>query len=96
MTSDEVYVEIEVLKRHGLRLRRIAAEVECAVSTVRSHLAEPRLPRYERKARVAMHHQPGQEWSLEALARVSGRSRGVFVGDFRDSVGCTPGACLQA
>jgi transposase len=49
--TDEVYVEIEVLRRQGLSLRRIASEVGCAVNTVRSHLAEPGLPRYERKVK---------------------------------------------
>jgi transposase len=49
--TDEVYVEIEVLRRQGLSLRRIASEVGCAVNTVRAHLAEPGLPRYERKVR---------------------------------------------
>ena len=29
MITDEVYVEIELLRRHGLSLRRIAAEVGC-------------------------------------------------------------------
>jgi transposase len=47
--TDEVYVEIEVLRKHGLSLRRIAAEVGCAVNTVRSALGAPGLPRYERK-----------------------------------------------
>ena len=49
MITDEVYVEIELLRRHGLSLRRIAAEVGCAVNTVRAHLASPGLPRYARK-----------------------------------------------
>lgn len=49
MITDEVYVEIELLRRHGLSLRRIAVEVGCAVNTVRAHLASPGLPRYERK-----------------------------------------------
>jgi len=48
--TDEVYVEIELLRRHGLSLRRIAAEVGCA-NTVRAHLASPGLPRYVRKAK---------------------------------------------
>ena len=38
MITDEVYVEIELLRRHGLSLRKIAEEVGCAVNTVRSHL----------------------------------------------------------
>ncbi|MDC7701699.1 AraC family transcriptional regulator [Vogesella indigofera] len=48
-----------------------------------------------RKALVAMHEQPGQEWSLEALAHISGMSRSVFAGTFRSVVGCTPGVYLQ-
>ena len=51
MITAEVYVEIELLRRHGLSLRRIAAEVGCAVNTVRAHLAAPGLPRYERKVK---------------------------------------------
>ncbi len=51
MISDEVYVEIEVLRKQGLSLRRIAAEVGCAVNTVRAHLLAPGLPHYERKAK---------------------------------------------
>ena len=37
--TNEVYMEIDVLRRHGLSLRQIATEVGCAVNTVRSHLA---------------------------------------------------------
>ena len=49
MITKEVYVEIEVLKKHGFSLRRIAAEVGCAVNTVRSHLAQGGQPRHERR-----------------------------------------------
>lgn len=53
MISDEVYMEIEVLRRQGWSLRRIAAAVGCAVNTVRTHLAAADWPRYERRvARV--------------------------------------------
>jgi len=48
MITDEVYVEIEVLRKHGLSLRKIAEEVGCAVNTVRHHLASDHLPRYMR------------------------------------------------
>lgn len=51
MISNEVYVEMEILKRQGLSLRRIAAEVGCAVNTVRSHLARKTAPKYERKVK---------------------------------------------
>ena len=48
MITNEVYMEIDVLRRHGLSLRQIATEVGCAVNTVRSHLATGQKPRYER------------------------------------------------
>lgn len=54
-------------------------------------LSHPKL----RKALVAMHEQPGQNWSLEDLANISGMSRSVFAGAFRSAVGCTPGVYLQ-
>lgn len=49
MITNEVYMEIEVLRKHGFSLRRIAAEVGCAVNTVRSHLASGTKPKYERQ-----------------------------------------------
>lgn len=48
MITDEVYVEIELLRKHGLSLRKIANEVGCAVNTVRRHLEADSLPRYQR------------------------------------------------
>jgi transposase len=47
--TDEVYVDIQVLRKHGFSLRKIAEEVGCAVNTVRRQLASEGLPRYERK-----------------------------------------------
>jgi len=32
--TDEVYVEIELLRKHGMTLCKIAAEVGCMVNTV--------------------------------------------------------------
>ena len=49
--NDEVYVEIQLLKKHGMSLRQIAKEVNCAVNTVRSHLAAQGKPKYERKVK---------------------------------------------
>ncbi len=46
MLSNEVSVEIEILRKHGLSLRRIAQEVGCAVNTVRRHLALGEAPSY--------------------------------------------------
>lgn len=47
--TKEVFVEIQLLKKHGFSLRQIAKEVGCAVNTVRRQLAEPGLPAYVRK-----------------------------------------------
>jgi AraC-like DNA-binding protein len=49
-----------------------------------------------RKAIVAMHEQPGKEWSLEQLGDVAGMSRSAFANGFRDTVGVTPGSYLQS
>lgn len=54
-------------------------------------LGHPRL----RLALIAMHEQPAEDWSLEALASRAGMSRSVFANAFRDTVGCTPGVYLQ-
>lgn len=51
MISDEVYVEIQVLRKHGFSLRKIEAEVGCAINTVRSHLARAEAPKYERRVK---------------------------------------------
>lgn len=48
-----------------------------------------------RRALVAIHDSPAQDWSLEALAAHAGMSRSVFANTFRDTVGCTPGNYLQ-
>ena len=49
MIPKEVYVEIQLLKKHGFSLRQIAAEVGCAVNTVRRHLELTAAPKYQRK-----------------------------------------------
>ena len=41
-------MEIELLRKHGMSLRKIAEAVGCAVNTVRSHLEADTLPRYQR------------------------------------------------
>ena len=51
MKPKEVYAEIQLLKKHGMSLRQIAAEVGCAVNTVRRHLALESVPQYERKVK---------------------------------------------
>jgi AraC-like DNA-binding protein len=49
-----------------------------------------------RKALVAMHEQPAQAWSLEALAQIAGMSRSIFASTFKATVGSTSGVYLQA
>lgn len=49
MIPNEVYVDIQVLRKHGYSLRKIAEEVGCAVNTVRAHLAREEAPKYQRK-----------------------------------------------
>ena len=44
-------MEIQLLKKHGLSLRQIAAEAGCAVNTVRRHLVLESVPKYERKVK---------------------------------------------
>jgi transposase len=68
MITDEVYVEIEVLRKQGMSLRRIAAEVGCAVNTVRAHLSAPGLPHYERKARRPTKLAPYETYLRERQA----------------------------
>ena len=49
--TKEVFVEIQLLKKHGFSLRQIAKEVGCAVNTVRRQLAEVDMPKYIRQVR---------------------------------------------
>ena len=51
MKPNQACVEIHLLSKHGMSLRRIAAEVGCAVNTVRRHLALKAVPKYERKVK---------------------------------------------
>lgn len=44
-------MEIQLLNKHGFSLRKIAAEIGCAVNTVRRHLALKSVPKYERKVK---------------------------------------------
>lgn len=52
---NEMYVEIQLLSKHGLSLSlslwEIASEVGCAVNIVRRHLALKSVPKYERKVK---------------------------------------------
>ena len=49
--TKEVFVEIQLLKKHGLSLRQIAKEVGCAVNTVRRQLATSEMQTYQRKVK---------------------------------------------
>jgi AraC-like DNA-binding protein len=48
-----------------------------------------------RRAIVALHEAPHEDWPLELLAEKAGMSRTSFANCFRDTVGLTPGAYLQ-
>ena len=63
-----MYVEIQLLKRHGFSLRQISAEVGCAVNTVRRHLALKAVPKYERKAKRATKLEPYEGFLRERHA----------------------------
>lgn len=71
MISDEVYVEIQVLKKQGFSLRKIAAEVGYAVNTVRAHLARGEAPKYERKVKRQTKLGPHQEYLRARQAAAS-------------------------
>jgi transposase len=70
MITKEVYVEIEVLRKHGFSLRKIAAEVGCAVNTVRSHLAQGNEPRYQRQKKRATKLSTHETYLCERQAAV--------------------------
>ncbi|HTF96538.1 MAG TPA: AraC family transcriptional regulator [Cellvibrio sp.] len=48
-----------------------------------------------RRAIVAIHEAPEQDWKVEDLAARAGMSRSVFSNEFREAVGETPAAYLQ-
>jgi transposase len=51
MLGNEAFMEIKVLRRQGMSLRGIAAQVGCSVNTVRRYLQEPEPPRYPQRRR---------------------------------------------
>jgi AraC-like DNA-binding protein len=53
-------------------------------------LADPRLA----KTLVALHQSPGEDWSLQRMARVASMSRSAFAEAFRNATGMTPAAYL--
>ena len=73
MITNEVYVEIEILRKHGMSLREIAREVGCAVNTVRSHLTADALPNYQRitlRHRFCLNPSGGGVTRLSRLAQL--------------------------
>lgn len=75
-----------------IQLLRHLMETDQIQSGMLAGMAHPKL----RKALVAMHEQPANEWTLDTLADVAGMSRSVFAATFRDIVQCTPGSYLQS
>jgi transposase len=63
--TNEVYMEIETLKRQGFSLRKIAAEVGCAVNTVRQHLKAGHKPKYVRRQKRLSKLQPFETYLTE-------------------------------
>lgn len=60
---------------------------ECGISGgLMAGLGDPALAR----AMTALHEQPGQAWTLEAMAQCAGMSRSAFASRFRQVVGATP------
>ncbi|MEB4590793.1 AraC family transcriptional regulator [Candidatus Thiothrix sp. Deng01] len=74
-----------------IQVLRHMMEAQQVNSGMLAGMGHPKL----RKALVAMHEQPANEWTLEELAATAGMSRSVFAGAFRETVGCTAGAYLQ-
>ncbi|MET3108371.1 AraC-like DNA-binding protein [Oxalobacteraceae bacterium GrIS 2.11] len=70
-------------------LRVVLAREETAPGLFRS-LLHPQIS----KALNAIHKDPGQDWSLEALANFAGMSRSSFAAVFKQEVGDTPGNYL--
>jgi transposase len=58
MINKEVYVEMQLLDKHGWSLRRIAKELGCSVNTVRRHLKRKEEPKYERKVKKVEKLEP--------------------------------------
>lgn len=68
MIPKEVYVEIQLLKKHGFSLRQIAAEVGCAVNTVRRHLDLKAAPKYQRTTQRKTKLAPYESYLKERQA----------------------------
>ena len=73
-----------------LQLLRHCMTAGVVAQGVLAGLADPRLA----KALNAMHGAPGDAWTLDGLARVSGMSRARFAAHFHHVVGTPPGDYL--
>lgn len=80
---------VEVLM---IQILRVLMEGAYVRSGMLAGLSDSRL----RHALVSIHDEPRRNWSLEDLAAKAGMSRTSFANAFRESVGVTPGAYLQA
>ncbi|MCJ8145100.1 AraC family transcriptional regulator [Ancylobacter sp. A5.8] len=67
----------------------VRAWVECGCGTAAGWVAALRDPRLARVI-VAVHRDPGREWTVAELASVMGSSRSVFAARFLDVTGMTP------
>lgn len=75
-----------------IQVLRVMMEGALVRSGMLAGLADTRL----RNALVSIHEQPQRNWPLEDLAARAGMSRTSFANAFRETVGVTPGAYLQA
>lgn len=63
--------------------------VECGCGNSSAFVTALREPRLSR-AILALHRQPGRDWSVAELAAESGLSRSVFAKRFQETIGVTP------
>lgn len=71
-------------------IETFSSTIEAGGSSLLAGLSHPRL----HMALVAMHDQPGEEWTSESLADICGMSRSRFMASFRSTMGQSPGAYL--
>lgn len=71
-------------------IETFSPSINAGSSSLLAGLSHPRL----HLALVAMHDDPGAEWTSESLAEVCGMSRSRFMAGFRATLGQSPGAYL--
>lgn len=71
-------------------IETFSSTIEAGGSSLLAGLSHPRL----HLALVAMHDDPGAEWTSESLADICGMSRSRFMASFRSTTGKSPGAYL--